>query len=114
MAILDEVWEASPQVQAHQYGERVEKLLDLIRSSLFLVTLKAANHEEAMKHVEVKEIVEIEGEHERDQVQVVPLVYTHPLVGSTFHHNVQYNGHQQHIVLNITNFSHLILMNVGD
>ena len=66
----------------------MEILSDLIRNSLLLVTLKAANHGEAMEYVAVKEIVEIEREQEGDQVQAIPLVYMHPLVGSTCHHDL--------------------------
>ena len=71
LAILAEVWEASPRVESHQFGERVERLLDLLKRSLLLVTLEAADHGEAMEHVAIKEIVEIEGEHDGDQVQAV-------------------------------------------
>ena len=87
---------------------------DLIRSSLFLVTLEATNHRKAVEHEAIEEIVEIEGEHEGNQVQAVPLVYMHPLVESTCHHDLRHGEHQQPIALNITNFNHLILMNVGD
>ena len=88
LAILAKVWEASRQVEAHQFGEQVERLLVLIKSSLLLVTLEAVNHGEAVEDVVVMEIVEIEGEQKGDQVQVVPLLYTHPLVGSTCYHDL--------------------------
>ena len=38
-------------MEAHEFGERVDKLLDLIRSSLLLVTLEGANQGEAMEHI---------------------------------------------------------------
>jgi hypothetical protein len=62
LQILARVWEASPEVEVLQHIEHVEILLNLIRSFLLLVILEAVNHGEAMEHVGVGEIVDIEGE----------------------------------------------------
>jgi hypothetical protein len=81
---------------------------------LLLVILEAANHGEAVEHVGVGEIVDIEGEQEGDQAQAVPLVYMHPLVGSTCHHDLRHGGHQDHIALHVMYLRLRILMNDGN
>ena len=74
LRILARVWEASPEVEVLQHVEHAPILLNLIRSFLLLVILEAANHGEAVEHVGVGEIVDIEGEQEGDQAQAVPQI----------------------------------------
>ena len=101
LRILARVWEASPEVEVLQHVEHVRILLNLIRSSLLLVILEAAKHGEAVEHVGVGEIVDIEGEQEGDQAQAVPQVYMHPLVGRTCHQDLRHSGHQDRIALHV-------------
>ena len=88
LRILARAWQTNPEVEVLQHVEHALILLNLIRSFLLLVILEAANHGEAVEHVGVRELVDIEGEHEGDQAQAVPLVYMHPLVGSMCHHDL--------------------------
>jgi hypothetical protein len=79
-----------------------------------LVIFEATKHGEAVEHVGVGEIVDIEGEHEGDQAQSVPQVYMHPLVGRTCHHDLQHNEHQDRIVLHVMYLRVRSMMKDGD
>lgn len=96
------VGEAIPAAQAHQVGDGLERLLDLLKSFSLLDTPEAANHGEAGERVEVRERGEpvgAGGELDRAPAQAVPVVYKHLLVQSSCHHHLRHDGHQQLLVI---------------
>jgi len=72
--ILARVQEAIPEVEVLQRVIHLQILISWMKSSLLLVIQEATKHGEAVEHVGVGEIVEIEGEQEGDQTQAVPQV----------------------------------------
>lgn len=72
--ILARVQEAIPEVEVLRHVPHVEILFSSTKSSLLLVIPEATNHGEAVEHVGVGEIVDIEGEVEGVQAQVVPRI----------------------------------------
>ena len=99
--ILPRVREAIPEVEVLQHVHHVQILFSLTKSSWLLVIREATNHGEAVEHVGVGEIVDIEGELEGDQAQAVPRIYMHRIVGRTCHHNLRHGGHQDRRALHV-------------
>ena len=68
-------------------------------------------HGKLVEHVGNEKIVDIEGEQKGDEAQTVPLVYMHPFVGSTCHHDLRHGGHQYQIALHVMYLSLWRVMN---